>query len=142
MKLPPLPASLTKTGGEQSEFCRASPSRYESHKTPRGRRFTWDKNPATNGMLQDVFAIAKEGITAQIGFRELRHGQQFRIYSGTCWLGEPLLQHFNDTWAEYFAFLCTKPHSAGMRLCPLRYIIYIKISPASQHDFHVPPPFR
>lgn len=70
--------------------------------------------------------------------RALRCGQQFRIYSGACWPGEALLQHFNDTWAEHFAYLCRKPHSARMRLCPLRYIIYIKISPTSQHDFHVP----
>lgn len=74
--------------------------------------------------------------------RELRLGQQFRIYWGTHWLGEALLQHFNGIWAEYFAFLCIKPHSAGMRLCPLWDIIYIKISPASQQDFHVPPAFR
>lgn len=103
-----------------------------------GEDLLWDKNPANNGKLQDVFAIVKDGIIVQVGAQS----PQFRIHTGTCWLEEALLQHFNDTWAEYFAFLCIKPHFTRMRLCPLRCIIYIKISPASQHDFYVPPRFR
>lgn len=73
---------------------------------------------------------------------ELRHGQQFRIYSGVRCLREVLQQHLNDASAEYFAFLCIKPLSARMRLSILWYIIYIKIPSTSQHDFHVTPSFR
>lgn len=145
MTSPPPSASLPKTGREQSEFWRLPHQGTKATRHPQGQDFPGMRTLRTTGRcrtwLQPRQAVSERGLGQGAGAQSAI--QQSRIDSGPRWLQEALLQHFNDTWAEYFAFLCIKPHSAGMRLRPLWYIIYIKIPPpASQHDFHVPPPFK
>lgn len=145
MTSPPPSASLPKTGREQSEFWRLPLRGTKTTRHPQGQDFLGTRTLRTTGRcrtwLQPQQRVSERGLGQGAGAQSAIW--QSRINSGARWLREALLQHFNDTWAEYFAFLCIKPHSAGMRLRPLWYIIYIKIPPpASQHDFHVPPPFK
>lgn len=140
MKLPPLPAPL-RPEENKVNFAAFPIKVWKPQETNRTKVYS-GQEPCKRRDAAGCVCNCERQYHSAGWVRELRHGQQFTIYTDTCCLGEALLQHFKDTWAGYFAFLCIKPPSAGMRLCPLRYIIYIKISPASQHDFHVPPPFR
>lgn len=66
-KLTPLAATLTKMGREQTESCCFPHQDIKATRCQEGEDLLWDKNPANNGKLQDVFAIVKDGIIAQVG---------------------------------------------------------------------------